>query len=77
MRALRVFGILIALGGLGLLLYTALTGSQNENNNLSAYGLFAMLGGLLLAMAADAGEKMRQPRKGKTEKREEKAAKES
>jgi hypothetical protein len=70
MTVLRLIGVVIALAGLGLLLYSLLTGSQSPDNTLSTYGLFGMLAGLLIAMAADAGQKWGQRQKGKSSKTE-------
>jgi succinate-acetate transporter protein len=57
-RFLRVIGLVIAFGGLALLLVSMLGLNQDPNNALATYGLFGLLIGLLLAMAADAGQKM-------------------
>jgi hypothetical protein len=58
MTFLRVIGLVIALTGLGLLLYSIVAGTPDATNTLATYGLFGMLAGLLLAMAADAGQKV-------------------
>jgi hypothetical protein len=63
----------IAIGGLVLILYSSLGGGQDSNSQLPTYGLFAMLGGLLIAMAADAGQKMNQKQKDRAAKKQEKA----
>lgn len=71
MIALRLIGMVIALAGLGVLLYSLVAG-QSADGALPTYGLFGMLAGLLIAMAADAGQKMGQRQKGKSGKAEEK-----
>lgn len=58
MTFLRVFGAVIALSGLALLMLSMLGIFGESNNAIATYGLFGMLAGLLLAMAADAGQKM-------------------
>jgi threonine/homoserine efflux transporter RhtA len=72
MIVLRLIGVVIALAGLGVLLYSLVEANQSANSALPTYGLFGMLAGLLIAMAADAGQKMGQRQKGKSAKTEEK-----
>jgi hypothetical protein len=60
---LRLIAVVITLIGLGMLLFAMLGADQNSDNSLATFGLFSMLAGLLLAMAADAGQKMSERQK--------------
>lgn len=71
MNVLRLIGVVIALAGLGVLLYSLVAADQAVNSALPTYGLLGMLAGLLIAMAADAGQKMGQRQKGKSASAEE------
>lgn len=58
MAFLRIFGILVALGGMVFFLYSLLSGYNSEQMSGLNYAVFAMVAGLILAMAADAGQKL-------------------
>lgn len=63
MTFLRAFGVVIAVSGLVLLMLSMLGILGESSNTLATYGLFGMLAGLLLAMAADAGQKVSERQK--------------
>lgn len=58
MAIVRIFGILVSLGGMVFFLYSLFSGYTNEQVPVLNYAIFAMVGGLLVAMAADAGQKL-------------------
>lgn len=62
---LRIIGVIIGLGGMALVLTGIVSGSAAIQDVPVSYGVFAILAGLLLAMAADAGQKMMQRQKAK------------
>jgi drug/metabolite transporter (DMT)-like permease len=55
---LRVVGIVIALAGAALLVFSVLNGTDAVTGVSQSLAAFAMIGGLLMAMAADAGAKL-------------------
>lgn len=55
---LRVLGILIALAGVAMLVLSVVNGGQAVEGVSQSLAAFAMIAGLLLAMAADAGAKL-------------------
>jgi hypothetical protein len=68
---LRAIGMVLALGGLLALLF-GLVNASAAGDNSTTYALFALVGGLLLAMAADAGQRLAQKQKEQREKKAEK-----
>lgn len=57
---LRIVGILIALAGVAMLVLSVVNGGEAVAGISQSLAAFAMIGGLLLAMAADAGAKLSQ-----------------
>lgn len=55
---LRIVGIVIALAGVALLVVSVVNGGEAFAGVSQSLAAFAMIGGLLLAMAADAGAKL-------------------
>lgn len=69
---LRIIGVVLGLFGMVLLLLGIVAGNDAVRNVPLNYAVFAILGGLLLAMAADAGQKMALKQKEQKEKKEKK-----
>lgn len=55
---LRIVGILIALAGAAMVVFSVVNGSEAIAGVSQSLAAFAMIGGLLMAMAADAGAKL-------------------
>jgi drug/metabolite transporter (DMT)-like permease len=55
---IRVLGILIALAGAVMLVVSVVSGGETVAGVSQSLAAVAMIGGLLLAMAADAGAKL-------------------
>jgi drug/metabolite transporter (DMT)-like permease len=55
---IRVLGILISIAGVLMLIFSVLNGGENVGGVSQSLAAIAMIGGLLLAMAADAGAKL-------------------
>ncbi len=58
MTFLRIIGILVALAGAATLVLSVVNGGEAFAGVSQSLAAFAMIGGLLLAMAADAGAKL-------------------
>lgn len=69
---LRIVGVIVGLSGMALVLTGIVSGSATVQDVPVSYGVFAILAGLLLAMAADAGQKMMQRQKAQKAKKNEK-----
>ncbi len=72
MIVLRIIGIVLALGALVYFLVGLLQGNSGEQSTNLTYAIFAALAGLMLAMAADAGQKLEQKSKEAQSKKTEK-----
>jgi drug/metabolite transporter (DMT)-like permease len=55
---IRIFGILISLAGVLMLFFSVANNGQTVGGVSQSLAAVAMIGGLLLAMAADAGAKL-------------------
>lgn len=55
---LRIVGILISLAGAVMLIFSVLNGGETVAGVSQSLAAVAMIGGLLVAMAADAGAKL-------------------
>lgn len=60
MIIIRILGILISLAGVVMLIYSVVSNGETIGGVSQSLAAFAMIGGLLLAMAADAGAKLSQ-----------------
>ncbi len=60
MSFIRILGILISIAGVLMLLYSTLSNGETISGVSTSLAAIAMIGGLLLAMAADAGAKLSQ-----------------
>ena len=69
---LRIIGIVLALGGMAYFFVGVLSGNSGAQSTNLTYAIFAALGGLMLAMAADAGQKLADKSKGASGKKAEK-----
>ncbi|BCX02759.1 MAG: hypothetical protein KatS3mg053_0697 [Candidatus Roseilinea sp.] len=70
---LRLFGLLLGLLGMILLLIGIVFGDAAVQNVPLTYALFAILVGLLLAVGANAGERMSEKQKEQKAKKEKKS----
>lgn len=69
MIAMRVIGILLALGGMLAFLIGILGGNSGAQSDALTLALFAMIAGLIVALGADAGQKLeRRSLEAKTKK---------
>ncbi len=58
MIVLRIVGILVALAGAAMVVFSVMNGGEAFAGVSQSLAAFTMIGGLLLAMAADAGAKI-------------------
>jgi membrane protein implicated in regulation of membrane protease activity len=72
---LRIVGLLLGLMGMTLLLMGIVFGEGALRNVPMVYALFAILVGLLLAVGANAGERMSQKQKAQKAKKDKKPEK--
>lgn len=70
---LRLFGLLLGVLGMVLLLIGIVFGDAAVQNVPLTYALFAILVGLLLAVGANAGERMSEKQKEQKTKKEKKS----
>lgn len=70
---LRLFGLLLGVMGMILLLIGIVFGDAAVQNVPLTYALFAILVGLLLAVGANAGERMSEKQKEQKAKKEKKS----
>lgn len=70
---LRLFGLLLGVMGMILLLIGIVFGDAAVQNMPLTYALFAILVGLLLAVGANAGERMSEKQKEQKAKKEKKS----
>lgn len=74
MPFLRLFGLLLSVTGFVLLLIGIIGGSAAVRDVPLTYMLFAILAGLLIAVGANAGERMSQKQKGRQDKQKKDSA---
>jgi hypothetical protein len=72
MFAVRIIGILLALGGMAFFLTGLLSGNTGANSDSLTAAVFAMVAGLIVALGADAGQKLEQRSKDAKAKKTEK-----
>ena len=75
MIAVRIIGILLALGGMLFFLLGLLGGNSGARSDSLTIALFAMVAGLIVALGADAGQKLEQRNKDAKAKQAQKTEK--
>ena len=72
MIVVRIIGILMALGGMLFFLIGLLSGNSGAQSNSLTIAVFAMIAGFVLALGADAGQKLERRSKDAQAKKPEK-----